>query len=167
MRPRISIWGSVRPSVGPSVRRSVGPSVRRSVGRSFFFFLLSSPTSSSFPLFLFSKWFYLSVRPSVHMSVSRSVHRCLGAPVGPSVGPSVRPSVSRFVRPLLNRWEERQRASVIDDIVGHKRPCCPCSSFFSVEMATLSPTPTKLKLRSNFLETKSVAQHRGTWLLHL
>ena len=24
MRPRISIWGSVRPSVGPSVRRSVG-----------------------------------------------------------------------------------------------------------------------------------------------
>ena len=36
MRPRISIRGSVRPSVGPSVhpsvRRSVGPSVRPSVG---------------------------------------------------------------------------------------------------------------------------------------
>ena len=31
MRRRISIWGCVRPSVGPSVRRSVGPSVRRSV----------------------------------------------------------------------------------------------------------------------------------------
>ena len=28
MRPRISIWGFVRPSVGPWVRRSVGPSVR-------------------------------------------------------------------------------------------------------------------------------------------
>ena len=104
MRPRISIRGFVRPSVGPSVRPSVRPSVglsvRPSVRRSVCNAYVKIAKSIGKWFFLHQPWVFrcgyrISIRGFVRPSVGRSVRR--------SVGRSVRNAFVKIAK-SIGKW---------------------------------------------------------------